>query len=310
MDRESPELDRRQLLKMGAGAAGVVAGALVIGCGGSAGLSTTGTATASTATGGSTGGTGGGFADSDYFNFLLNLEYIKAEYYLLGATGVGLQTSDSGPTPGTVNGGSIVSFVTPSVQNLMVNLATDELLHVRTLRGINGSSAVSMPSLDFTNGFTAMAAAAGVGTFNAFASEQNFLLGAYFFEDVAITAQYGIQSLMTSPTDMVTVGGIFGADSYHAGAIRYALFVEGSTSLQIASQISGLRSSLGGGADAPPAVTTGILNVAPHDTNGFIYARTTREVEDILYLSQTAALGAFFPAGFNGNIVSSLKRRR
>src|SRR4051794_17057361 len=50
--------------------------------------------------------------DDAIMTFVLNLEYLEAEYYLRGTTGQGISADDAGTNPGAVTGGSQVPFAT------------------------------------------------------------------------------------------------------------------------------------------------------------------------------------------------------
>jgi hypothetical protein len=88
-------------------------------------------------------------SDSDILNFALNLEYLEANYYLIGTTGSGLsgdQTSGKG-NEGKVTGGSMVNFKNTAVKEYMSEIADDELSHVLFLRSALGSGKVAQPSI-------------------------------------------------------------------------------------------------------------------------------------------------------------------
>ena len=116
-----------------------------------------------------------GITDADILNFALNLEYLEAEFYLRAATGQGLSTADAGSGAGTVTGGSMVSFPTPTLQQYAFEIAQDELNDVRFLRQALASAAVSRPTIHLSNSFNGLATAAGIGsTFNPFADSNSF----------------------------------------------------------------------------------------------------------------------------------------
>ncbi len=252
------------------------------------------------------GGGGGGTSkvtDADIFNFALNLEYLEAEFYLRAATGTGLSAADTGNSSSKTTGGSQVPGLT-SIQTQYINeIAQNELDHVRAIRGVLGSSAVSAPAIDLTASFNALASAAGLGsTFNPFASYSNYLIGAFIFEDVGVTAYHGAAKLLSSKTNLTAAAEIQAVEAYHAASIRAQIVFAGSSAISAANAVEGVRAQLGGGNETTLSAT-GITAADP--TNSIAYERTTDQVLHIVYGTGGGAgvkSGTFFPSGLNGNI--------
>lgn len=253
-----------------------------------------------------------GITDNDILNFALNLEYLEAEFYLRAATGTGLTSADIGSSPGAVTGGAQVSFVTPAVKAYAMEIAQDELEHVRFLRKALGSAAVDRPAIDLSTSFTAAASAAGIsGGFNPFADENSFLVGAFTFEDVGVTAYNGAAPLISDKTILGAAAGIMGTEAYHAALIRtFLVYQPTATYLNLANMISALRgkasASAKGGVSAEVADSS--KTIVPADSNSLAFARTTDEVLHIVYLnaaSGAVSKGGFFPNGLNGTITAS-----
>uniref|UniRef100_A0A372IKY0 Ferritin-like domain-containing protein n=1 Tax=Paracidobacterium acidisoli TaxID=2303751 RepID=A0A372IKY0_9BACT len=290
---------RRFLAGIGTGAGAAAALTVAAGCGGHSNNSS------STGTGSGPGtGTGATITDTDILNFALNLEYLEAEFYLRATTGSGLSSTDSGGT-GTVTGGAMVPFKTPAIQQYAVEIANDELAHVRFLRKALGSAAVGRPDIDLTNSFNAAAMAAGIGpAFNPFADENSFIVGAFTFEDVGVTAYHGAATLLTVSSDLAAAGGILGTEAYHAGTIRTLLTQLGTPYITYANQISALRASAGGGAET----TLSSTSIVACDSSSISWDRTASQVLHIVYLSAMAGVvskGGFFPSGLNGTITAT-----
>ena len=247
--------------------------------------------------------------DADILNFALNLEYLEAEFYLRATTGVGLQAADRGTNPGTVTGGSMVPFQTNRLRLAANDIAMDELSHVQFLRAALGSAAVVEPTINLSTSFTTLARAAGIvpstGTFNPFADEESFLLGAYIFEDVGVTAYHGAAPLITSASGYLTyAAGILAVEAYHAGEIRSLIATSANANLaQYAAKISNLRATLSGGTrDDFGPILNGEFNIAPTDSNAIAFSRTTTQVLKVVYGGGKPSNHLFYPNRMNGNI--------
>ena len=320
--------------------------------------------------------------DIDVLNFALNLEYLEANFYAYAATGLpiaqGMTTGTvgangyaqsatlaaAGPTPARA-----VAFTDPVVAQYAQEIAQDELNHVNFLRGALGSLAVAQPVIDVgtspTGAFSTAARAAGIigptsatapTYFDPYASDENFLLGAFIFEDVGVTAYKGASPLLVNKTYLEAAAGILAVEAYHASIVRTVLYGKGMSVggtaipqaygggtypsrtaqpalITNAGLISDARDSLDGTTATPAAnlitpnttigtdtdddqgiaaVTTGAgtrSNIAPLNANGLAYSRSAAAVLNIVYLTpQAAKSGGFFPAGMNGNIVTSTQQ--
>jgi hypothetical protein len=244
--------------------------------------------------------------DVDILNFALNLEYLEAEFYLRASRGSGLgpdNTSGTGNLGGVV-GGRKVSFATPAIREYAEEIAWDERHHVLFLRAALGAEKVARPAIDLRSSFTAAARAAGLiaygQTFDPFANETNFLLGAFIFEDVGVTAYKGAARLISNKDFLEAAAGILAVEAYHAGSIRAVLYAKGLFAQ--ARKISNVRDSVDGASDLDQGIGNATsANLTPTDENGIAFSRSAPQVLKIVYLGGTDQ-GGFFPHGLNGNI--------
>jgi len=255
--------------------------------------------------------------DADVLNFALNLEYLEAEYYLRAVTGAGLSTSLTGGSTGNVlaPATTLVPFQTSAIAYWAQRIANDELAHVNFLRvGLKaeGGTPVAEPQIDLVNSFTTLAVAAGLittgQTFNPFASELDFLIGAYIFEDVGVSAYAGAAALLTNPDNIAYSASVLAVEAEHAGLIRSYLAEIGGGA--VTNAISALRQSLSGVQDNGTDLSAGGGNpfsFANCDYNGQAFRRTPEEVLNIVYGASGTGVsaGLFFPAGVNGAVTST-----
>ncbi len=303
---------RRFFQKSGGFAVGIAGGTILAACGGGGGNAIgQGIPIAPP-------GAASGPSDADILNFALNLEYLEAQFYQYAVFGKGLpddQLNGAG-TRGQVIAGRAVPFKDPVVAAYAREIAKDEADHVRFLRTALGSAAVAQPDIDvgtaINGAFSTAARAAGLisagQTFDPYASDESFLLGAFIFEDVGVTAYKGAAPLISSKTYLEAAAGILAAEAYHAGLVRTVLYSKGIATPSLrtsADAISDARDSLDASTDVDQGIsgTADTSNIVPLDNNGIAYSRTPGDVLNIVYLSKDAvSKGGFFPSGVNGNL--------
>jgi hypothetical protein len=292
--------------------------------------------------------------DTDYLNFALNLEYLEANFYTLAATGqtidqVGISLTGTG-TQGSVtvkSGGPSackVPFSNSLVQSYATEIANEERNHVTFLRGALGSAAVAQPAIDLVSSFNGLAAllSLGLSSFDPFASDINFLLGSYIFEDVGVTAYTGAAPLLTSSSNLDAAAGIQGVEAYHAGLVRTVIYGldqsattlgPAGTARTVATAISKLRATVDGASSITAsradgddiglgtqmvslngtntltasslvnATTTGSINAAGSSgTAGSMCFARTASQVLAIVYAGGSGKGGFFPAGLNGNV--------
>jgi hypothetical protein len=259
---------------------------------------------------------GAGPSDADIFNFALNLEYLEAQFYLFAVTGQGLPADMLTGTgnQGAVSGGAAVPFKSPAIQAYAQRIAVDEMAHVNFIRAVLGSSAIAQPTIDVSIGpnssFSKLAVAAGLivqgQTFNPYADDVSFLLGASIFEDVGVTAYAGAARYIGNPDYLEAAAGILAVEAYHSGAIRSLLADLGAgQAFDAISNLRGILSSQDGGLAAEqPILLTNYqsYNFLATDDNSLAFRRNTSQVLNIVYGGGTASGYLFFPNKLNGSI--------
>ena len=282
------------------------------------------------------------YTDSDILNFALNLEYLESQFYTLATTGktidalgIGIGTGTAAITGGgnvTVKSGGfaacLVPWTLPAIQAYATETAQEERNHVSFLRGALTTAAVAMPNIDLFNSFNTLATAAGIAsTFDPFESDANFLVGAYIFEDVGVTAYSGAAPLLTTPAYLAAAAGILGVEAYHAGLVRTSIFLadpDGKAGFQGYTQkVSATRMKLDGstttddigvGFQTTTTEPTGTTNlgatIVDAQTGSPNYSKTySRSTTQVLQIvtgmtaapsSGTKYQGVFFPTGLNG----------
>ena len=279
-------------------------------------------------------------SDGDILNFALNLEYLEANFYSYAVFGTPITTVDGVGTPGAATGGRKVTFTDPVVAQYAKEIALDEIAHVNFLRTQLAGAKVAQPAIDVgvapTGAFSNAARAAGIITgatafFDPYASDENFLLGSFIFEDVGVTAYKGAAPLLANKAYVEAAAGILAVEAYHAGIVRTVLYRKGMGTPAVpastgttaspavpaqpallvnAQKISDARDSLDGPTDDDQGLTIAgdatTSNIVPLDPNGLAYSRTTGSVLNIVYLTKASATaGGFFPNGVNGTIKAS-----
>ena len=311
------------------------------------------------------------YTDNDILNFALNLEYLEANFYYLAAFGTTIDVSSSASSAAGAqtlgingvagNGGAAagvvanvgvsgapaastlkVPFTNAAIAGYAVETAIEEGKHVNFLRTTLGSLAVAQPAINLTPAlFLAVATAAGVPTnynFNPYANDAFFLLGAYIFEDVGVSAYHGAAPLITGKTTVLpAAAGILAVEAYHAGLVRTSIYANDTgtgitngfpagTLTTVTNLVSAFRTKLAQQIPQSPAnpedpttddyglatqmvtltgsATTASQIVDADPKMATAFARSTAQVMNIVTgggaVAAGTAKGGFFTNGLNG----------
>jgi hypothetical protein len=234
------------------------------------------------------------YSDADILNFALNLEYLEANFYYMAAFGTTIDKPNTasmaagGPAAGIPITGSVgtaggtalvvgaqkVPFTSIAVGSYATETAIEEGKHVLFLQSALSTAAVAQPVINIGTAWQGLGAALSPAapTFNPYQNDATFLLGAYVFEDVGVTAYHGAASLLTVSGNLVAAAGILGVEAYHAGLVRTTINANDANSnslgfgalIPTTTAISTLRASLAAAA-ATAAKTSSIYDSSPDD---------------------------------------------
>ena len=148
--------------------------------------------------------------DADILNFALNLECLEAQFYSCAVYGQPLSAELTGDGPAPI-GCQSANFTNDDVYNIAMDVANDEIAHVKYLRTALGNSSVQCPLVNIGSAFSDAADAVLNTTlsppFSPYVNDLFFLHGAFIFEDAGVTAYKGALSSFQSKDIMVAAAG-------------------------------------------------------------------------------------------------------
>ncbi|XP_028760125.1 desiccation-related protein PCC13-62-like [Neltuma alba] len=267
--------------------------------------------------------------DEDLLEFPLNLEYLEADFFLIGASGHGLdsvapQLADGGPPP---VGGRLANlgFL---VRDIILQFGFQEVGHLRAIKSTVKGFPRPLLNLSSEAFGEVMNNAFGrrlYPPFDPYANEINYLLASYVIPYVGLTGYVGANPQLQNFTSKALVAGLLGVESGQDAVIRSLLYERreatvapyGVSVAEFTNRISALRDKLGkeGLKDEGLIVPKNLGaegrisgNVLAGDKNSLAYGRTPREVLRIVYGSGDERYpGGFYPRGADGRIAKSYR---
>ena len=251
------------------------------------------------------------YNDTDILAFALNLECLEAEYYSFASSGTGLASNQTGNGPQPIGGE--MARLSGNIAEYASGLSTDENDHVAFLNLALGNMTVSCPLVDLNTSFSGLMDAAMNTTldppFSPYVDDASFLIGAFIFEDIGVTAYLGALGLLKTLGLMSAAASIAAVEAYHAATVRTLLNNKLDMNLQnynftisdALGAISMLRAQLGGGKEDLYAPDNS-LSIAPADDHSLAFSRNVTEILNIATFGSANYTGGFYPAGLTGAI--------
>ncbi len=253
---------------------------------------------------------------ADVLNFALNFEFLEAEFYSYGSSGMSLAAAVaasaalSTPTianPPTITASNVTNppsvMLTGNQQAVAAALFQDEAHHITTLQQAIttlGGTPITEPMIDFSAG----------GTMPTVNTPTLFFAAARQFTALGNSAYTGAAAdLVSNPSILTVASQILGAEAQHLGVVNYLCVTLGITTPSPDKMIDG--------QDVPPSTTASIFTItSPSLSSGpaLGISRTPQQVLGVAYGVSTPTTitpptgtthGGFFPDGVNGTIVST-----
>lgn len=264
--------------------------------------------------------------DTDYLNFLLQIQYLTTGFFWRSAFGGSISPSlvtGTGATGG-VSGGAQVQFSDELFLQGLREVALAEAERVVQLRALIGTGVTAQPAIAIGGGtgspFDAIASRDAFPSstpFDPYASLESYLLGASGLSFLGTSTARGIAFRLTNAANRDAVLGLLGGKAHHDTFFRIALWRAGlakSTLYDTEDKMVLARNRLNGGdgtggvanyengvgnADGSNIVVLDVRN----SNSGALLGRSPDLALNIAYASKTAvASGGFFPNGVNGTI--------
>ncbi|KAK4265936.1 hypothetical protein QN277_026921 [Acacia crassicarpa] len=265
--------------------------------------------------------------DKDLLEFPLNLEFLEAEFFLIGALGRGLDSvapklAEGGPPPVGARLAKLGFFV----RDIILQFALQEVGHIRAIKST--VSGFPRPLLNLSKEAFGEVMNNAFGRrlyppFDPYANEINYLLASYVIPYVGLTGYVGANPLLQNSISKALVAGLLGVESGQDAVIRTLLYERrwvsvapyGVSVAEFTNRISTLRDKLGKkglkdeGLMVPKRFgAEGRIggNVLAGDKDSLSYGRCPEEVLRIVYGDgDENRPGGFYPLGADGRIAKS-----
>ncbi|XP_048441826.1 desiccation-related protein PCC13-62-like [Pyrus x bretschneideri] len=265
--------------------------------------------------------------DSDFLEFMLNLEYLDGEFYSYGVFGNDLDSispnlSQGGPRP---IGGQKANLE-PLVTEIIKEFAYEQVGHIRAITQATGG--FPRPLINLSRALFSLVVDLALGypllpRFDPYANTVNYLIAAQALNYDGLVGYVYINANLNADAANRLGASLLGMKAGQNAVLRALLYERANqtvapynfTVAYIVSRIAELgnkvtRGGLEEGIIVP--ITLGaenrtVTNVLSADTNSLSYARTPPEILRILYGTGNEYVpGGFFPAKANGQIARTL----
>jgi hypothetical protein len=236
----------------------------------------------------------------------LNAGYLESEFFLRALTGKGLSTEDTSGLgaagPVLVSKEDPLKFRDPSIKAIAEQITRDELAHVHALRSTFASFGLTppaRPTIDLKNTFLTLAEGAGIDRdFDPFDSERDFLVFAFFLEQITSSTFVGAIPLLQNNVIKSLAASLLGTETSHNGFVRLGLAQE--KLIDKANQIAAFSQKLVNSAQTIiRPLFDGRLLLSPVGDDGLVSPLDGRQFLNCILLGINVTAGGFYPNGLN-----------